>query len=62
MATIELTPREILVIKRGLILLRDRHYKNYFNAKSRDSETAIAQRDQAEALDQLRFRIERETN
>lgn len=62
MATVELSTKEARTIDKAICLLRDRHYRNYHNAKDSTSETAIAQRNLAEQLDQLRYRITKETN
>jgi hypothetical protein len=57
MTTVQLSDKQIRLISKSITLLRDRHYRNYFNAKDRTSETAMAQRKQAEELDELRYQI-----
>lgn len=57
MAKVELSSKESHTIDKAIRLLRDRHYRNYYNAKDQTSETAIAQRHLADQLDQLRNRI-----
>lgn len=57
MATVELSPKELKLVRDGLVLLRDRHYRYYYDSKNPDGETAQGHKDQAELLDQLRFRI-----
>lgn len=55
--TLELTMTEAREIDKAIRLLRDRHFRNYFNAKDQESDSAQAQRNTAKALDELRNRI-----
>jgi len=54
---IELTPKELGQVVKGLRLLRDRHYRNYANAKDNTSDTAQQQYQTYKQLDQLIDRI-----
>lgn len=54
---LELTMAEARQIDTAIRMLRDRHFRNHFNAKDPNSESAQAQRDTAKALDELRNRI-----
>lgn len=62
MATVELSPQEARTLDKAIRLLRDRHYRSYHNAKDSTSNSALSNRNQAELLDQLRYRITKETN
>ena len=56
-AALELTATERRQVVKGLRLLRDRHYRNYANAKDSTSETAQEQYHTYKQLDQLIDRI-----
>ena len=60
MATVELSSNEARQLDKALQLLRDRHYRNYHNAKDRTSDTAQKQYWTYQQLDKLRFRIVKE--
>ena len=62
MAQVELSNKEAQTIDKAIRMLRDRHYRSYHNAKDQNSNSAVANRNQAELLDQLRFRITKETH
>lgn len=55
--TLEVTRREQRDLDKALQLLRDRHYRNYHNAKDQNSESAQAQYAIYEQLEELRHRI-----
>ena len=57
MKQVELSKKELDQVYSGLILLRDRHYRNYHNAKDQTSETALAQLAIYNELEELRNRI-----
>jgi hypothetical protein len=57
MATIELTPKEIKLVKDGLVMLRDYKYRRYYDSTNPDGEMAQAHKATADQLDELRFRI-----
>jgi hypothetical protein len=57
MATIELTPKEIKLVKDGLVMLRDYKYRRFYDSTNPDGEIAQGHKATAEQLDELRFRI-----
>jgi hypothetical protein len=57
MATVELSPQELKLVRDGLVLLRDRHYRYYYDSTNPDGDTAQGHKTKAEELDQLRYRI-----
>ena len=57
MATIELTPKEIKLVKDGLVMLRDYKYRRFYDSTNPEGEIAQAHKATAEQLDELRFRI-----
>ena len=57
MATIELTPQEIKLVKDGLVMLRDYKYRRFYDSTNPDGEIAQGHKATAEQLDELRFRI-----
>jgi hypothetical protein len=57
MATIELTPQEIKLVKDGLVMLRDYKYRRFYDSNNPDGEIAQGHKATAETLDQLRYRI-----
>lgn len=58
MITAELTRAEARQIDQAIRLLRDRHYRNYHNAKDQTSESAQAQYATYKQLDELRRRFQ----
>ena len=60
MAKVEISLEESREIDKAIRLLRDRHFRNHFNAKDTNSESAQLQRALAEELDTLRNRISSE--
>jgi hypothetical protein len=62
MAQVELSKKEVQNIDKAIRILRDRHYRSYHNAKDQNSNSALSNRNEAERLDQLRFRIIKETH
>jgi ribosomal 50S subunit-associated protein YjgA (DUF615 family) len=61
MAQVSLSSTEARQLDKALRLLRDRHYSNYHNAKDQTSETAQKQYATYQQLDELRFRIVKES-
>lgn len=57
MATIELSPKELKLVKDGLVMLRDYKYRRYYDSTNPDGEIAQGHKATAELLDELRFRI-----
>lgn len=57
MATLHLSPQDIKLVRDGLVMLRDRHYRYYYDSNNQDGNTAQGHKSKAEELDQLRFRI-----
>jgi hypothetical protein len=57
MASVELSPRELKLVRDGLVLLRDRHYRYYYDSTNPDGDTAQGHKAKAEELDQLRYRV-----
>jgi|LauGreDrversion4_2_1035121.scaffolds.fasta_scaffold79675_6 hypothetical protein len=54
---VQVTPQEARQIDQAIRLLRDRHYRNYANAKDQSSETAKEQYRIYQQLDELRGRF-----
>ncbi len=54
---IRVTPQEARQIDQAIRLLRDRHYRNYANAKDQTSDTAQEQYRIYQQLDELRARF-----
>lgn len=54
---LEITKQEQRQLDNALRLLRDRHFRNYYNAKDQYSETALAQLKIYNELEDLRNRI-----
>jgi hypothetical protein len=54
---LEITKQEQRQLDKALQLLRDRHYRNYYNAKDQYSETALGQLNIYNELETLRERI-----
>jgi hypothetical protein len=57
MASVELSPQELKLVRDGLVLLRDRHYRYYYDSTNPDGDTAQGHKAKAEELDQIRYRI-----
>jgi hypothetical protein len=57
MASVELSPSELKLVRDGLVLLRDRHYRYYYDSTNPDGDTALGHKAKAEELDQLRYRV-----
>lgn len=57
MDTAQLTAKELKLVRDGLVLLRDRYYRYYYDSSNPDGETAQANKAKAEELDQLRYKI-----
>jgi hypothetical protein len=57
MATIELSPKELKLVKDGLVLLRDYKYRRFYDSTNPDGEIAQGHKATAEHIDELRFRI-----
>lgn len=57
MKTVELTLAEARQIDKAIRLLRDRHYRNYYNAKDQTSATAQEQYNIYKELDNLRSKF-----
>jgi hypothetical protein len=54
---VRVTPQEARQIDQAIRLLRDRHYRNYANAKDQTSDTAQEQYRIYQQLDELRGRF-----
>jgi hypothetical protein len=57
MATVELSPQELKLVRDGLVMLRDRHYRYYYDSTNPDGDTAQGHKAKAEQLDQLRYKV-----
>ena len=57
MATLELTPKEIKLVRDGLVMLRDYKYRRFYDSTNPDGETAQGHKALAEELDQLRYKV-----
>jgi hypothetical protein len=62
MATVELTSKEARTIDKAICLLRDKHYRAYYDSKNPDGDTAQGHKATAHELDLFRSRILREAN
>jgi hypothetical protein len=57
MTQLDFSRNELRDLDKALQLLRDRHYRNFHNAKDSQSPTALEQYAIYQKLEQLRFRI-----
>jgi hypothetical protein len=57
MATLDLTPKEIKLVRDGLVMLRDYKYRRFYDSTNPEGETAQGHKALAEELDQLRYKI-----
>ena len=58
---LEITKDEALTVEKALRMLRDKHYRNYYNAKDQYSQTALNQLRIYEELEELRNRYRSES-
>jgi hypothetical protein len=61
-ANVYLSAKDVRQLDTAIRLLRDRHYRNFANAKDETSESAQEQYRIYEELDALRYRIAKEAS